>query len=155
MTAPIYTVVTGGAIALAAATAKTILAVKAHANSGLQVTEANVYFDGASSSAVPVLVELCYCTWATNGPGTNSTSVTPAQWSGRVLAAGFTAGKTWTAEPTVLTVIEEMLIHPQAGIKYQIPLSGEPDCALGAGFALRVTAPAIVNVRGTLRVQRI
>lgn len=156
MAAPLYTGVTGGAVALAAATAKTILGAKAHANSGLLLKEAFVSFDGVTASAVPVLIEACYCTFATNVPGTNSTSVTPLQLSGRVLAAGFTMGKTWTAgnEPTVLSVGAEILIHPQAGIVYQIPLGDEWDCALGEGFAIRVTAPAIVNVRATMKVSR-
>ena len=154
MAAPEYTAVTGGAVALSAATAKTIIGIKAHANSGLLLKEWKVSFDGVTASAIPVLIEGCYCTWATNGPGTNSTSVTPGQINGRVIAAGFTAGKTWTAEPTALTVLDEILIHPQAGLIYQIPLSSEWDCALAEGFAIRVTAPAIVNVRGTLKVSR-
>lgn len=149
-----YTIVTGGAVALAAATAKTILGAKSHANFGLDLIGASVSFDGVTAGAVPVLCELCYCTWATNGPGTNSTSVTPAQAYGRVLAAGFTAGKTWTTEPTALTVLEELLIHPQSGILYQIPLGQSYDSALAEGFAIRLTAPAIVNARATLRVER-
>lgn len=154
MPAPLYSGVTGGAVALTAATAKTILGAKAHANSSLLLKEAFVSFDGVTANAVPVLVEACYCTWATNSPGTNSTSVTPLQVSGRVLTAGFTMGKTWTAEPTVLTVGAELLVHPQAGVIYQIPLGDEWDCALGEGFAIRVTAPAAVNARGTIKVSR-
>lgn len=154
MSAPVYAAVTGGAVALSAATAKSIIGVKAHANSGLLVKEAFVSFDGVTAGAVPVLVELCYCTFGANSPGTNSTSVTPAQLSGRVLTAGFTAGKTWSAEPTTITVLAELLVHPQAGAIYQIPLGDEPDTALGEGFVIRCTAPATVNVRGTLKVSR-
>jgi hypothetical protein len=155
MSAPIYSCVTGGAVALAAATAKSVLGVKAHANSGLLLKEASICFDGVTASAVPVLIELMYSTWATNGTmGTNNTSVTPVQVSGRVLTAGFTAGKTWTSEPTVITTIKELLVHPQAGIVYQIPLGDEPDCALGEGFVIRCTAPAIVNVRAQMSVVR-
>jgi len=155
MPAPEYTAITGGAIALTAATAKTILGWKAHANSGLLLLEYQVAFDGVTASAVPVLVEICYCTWATNAPGTNSTSVTPVQTSGRVLTVGATAGKTWSTEPTVLSVMEEKLLTPNGGLLiYNYPLGTEPDCALGEGFALRVTAPAIVNVRATLTVAR-
>jgi len=151
-----YSVVTGGAIALTAATAKTILGVKSHANFGLDLIMCSVAFDGVSGTAVPVLVEVCYNTWATNGPGTNSTSVTPVQEYGRVLTVGFTAGKTWTAgnEPTVLSVLDEFLVHPQSGFKEWRPLGQTPDSALGEGFSLRVTAPAIVNVRATMRVER-
>jgi hypothetical protein len=157
MPAPLYSGITGGAIALTAATAKTILGAKAHANSGLVLKKVKVGFDGVSPTAVPVLVEVCYCTWATNSPGTNSTSVTPAQKNGRVLTAGFTMGKTWTAgnEPTVLTVLDEILLPAFMGsAMYDIPLGDEYDCALGEGFAIRLTAPAAVNARATMDVSR-
>lgn len=151
-----YSAITGGAVALSAATAKSILGVKAHANSGLQLKEFEVSFDGVTSSAVPVLIEICYATFATNSPGTASTSVTPAQEYGRVLTAGFTAGKTWTTEPTALTVHKEFLLTPNAGtLLFQWPLGREPDTALAEGFVIRCTAPATVNVRATMDVERI
>jgi hypothetical protein len=151
-----YSCQTEGAVALSAATAKTIIGANAHANSGLQLKSFEVAFDGVTASAVPVLVEVMYATWATNSPGTNSTSTTPRQSYGRVLTAGFTSGKTWTAEPTVLTVLKEFLLTPNAGlIAYQWPLGQEPDSALAEGFAIRCTAPAVVNVRATMNVERI
>lgn len=155
MPAPLYSAVTGGAVALGSATAKTILGAKAHANSGLLLKKLKIGFDGVTASAVPVLVEVCYCTWATNGPGTNSTSVTPLQKNGRVLTVGFTAAKTWTAEPTVLTVLDEMLLPAFMGAAlYDIPLGDEYDSALAEGFAIRCTAPAAVNVRATMDLSR-
>lgn len=153
-----YTVITGGAVALSAATAKTVLGVKAHANSGLQLKSFEVAFDGVTASAVPVLVELAYCTFATNSPGTNSTSVTPLQQYGRALTAGFTAGKTWTAgnEPTTISVLKEFLVAPDKGlVMYQFPLGMEPDTALAEGLVLRINAPAAVNVRASMLVERI
>lgn len=151
-----YSAISTGAIALSAATAKTILGCKAHANSGLQLKGFKVAFDGVTASAVPVLIEVCYCTFGANSPGTNSTSVTPAQTYGRALTAGFTAGKTWTTEPTTITVLEEFLLSPNAGVVlYQWPLGQEPDTALAEGLVLRCTAPATVNVRGSMDVERI
>lgn len=151
-----YSITTGGAVALSAATAKTILGVKAHANSGVQLKKFWVGFDGVTASAVPVLIEICYCTFGANAPGTNSTSVTPAQEYGRVLTVGATAGKTWTTEPTTITVLEEFLLTPNSGlIGYQYPLGTEPDTALGEGLVIRCTAPATVNVRGTMSFERI
>ena len=156
MSAVGYSVTTEGAVALVAATAKSILGAKAHANSGLQVKGFLVAFDGVTASAVPVLVELCYSTWATNPPETNSTAVGERQTYGRVIAAGFTGAKDWTGEPTVLTVIKEMLLSPNGGvISYQYPLGQEPDCALAEGFVIRCNAPAGVNVRATLDVERV
>jgi len=156
MGAPLYNCVTGGAVALSAATAKTVIGVKAHANSGLALRKLRVGFDGATATAVPVLVEVCYCTFGANPPGTNSTSITPVQVSGRVLTAGFTAGKTWTTEPTTITVLDELLVHPQGGqVWHDIPLGDEYDTALGEGLCLRLTAPASVNARATMSVFRI
>ena len=156
MSAVGYSCTTEGAVALAAATAKTVIGAKAHANSGLQLKGFEISFDGVTASAVPVLVEVCYCTWATNSPGTNSTSTTPRQKYGRALTAGFTSGKTWTTEPTALTVIKEFLLAPDKGLfAYQFPLGQEPDCALAEGFALRVNAPAVVNARAGLDLERI
>lgn len=156
MSAVGYACATEGAVALAAATAKTVIGVKAHANSGLQLKGLILGFDGVTASAVPVLIEVCYCTFGANAPGTNSTSTTPRQSYGRALTAGFTSGKTWTTEPTTITVLKELLLTPNSGaIAFQFPLGTEPDCALGEGFAIRCTAPAVVNVRGSLDVERV
>lgn len=153
MTAPIYSVITGAAVALSAATAKTVLAVKAHANSGLQWLSYDLSFDGVSASAVPVLVELCRCSFATAG---TSTSATPEQTGGRVMTAQFTAAYNYTAEPTALTVIRSYLLTPNGGREHvEWPLGNEPDCDVSTGFAIRLTAPATVNVRATMDVSRI
>lgn len=151
-----YSCTTEGTVALSAATAKTIIGVRAHANSGLQLKGFEVAFDGVTASAVPVLVEVCYCTFGANPPGTNSTSTTPRQNHGRSLTAGFTSGKNWTTEPTTLTVLKEILMAPDKGlISFQYPLGQEPDCALSEGFAIRCNAPATVNVRATMNVERV
>jgi hypothetical protein len=153
MPAPIYKLVTATAssVALSAATAKTVLGAKAHANSGLMLKKWKVSFDGVTASAVPVEIEVCYCTWATNGPGTNSTSlVAPAitQESGRVLTAGFTAAHTWTTEPTALTTLDHFVLTPNGGVVFY-------DYPLAEGFAIRCKAPATVNVVATMAVSRI
>lgn len=150
-----YSVPTGGVVALSAATAKSVLGLKAHANFGLDLKKLRYGFDGVTASNVPVLIEFCYCTWATNSPGTNSTSITPVQEYGRVITPGFTAGKGWTAEPTVLTVIEEVLMTPNGGqLWYDFPLGDSPDCALSEGWVLRMNAPNAVNARATAKVER-
>lgn len=155
MSAQGYSVQTEGAVALVAATPKTVIGAKANAAGGLQMKSFEVSFDGVAASATPVLVEICYATFATNAPGTNSTSTTPRQLYGRPTAAGFTSAKGWTAEPTVLTPLKEFLLTPNAGvIAYQFPLGQEPDTALGEGLAIRLTAPAGVNCRATMSVER-
>lgn len=150
-----YSIVTAGAVALTAATAKCVIGVKSHANFGLDLQKIRYGFDGVTASAIPVLIELCYCTWGANSPGTNSTSLTPVQVYGRSVAVGFTAGRTWTTEPTTLTVLEEELLTPIGGqLWYDYPLGQTYDCAVSEGFALRMTAPAGVNSRATMLVER-
>lgn len=146
-----YSITTEGAVALGAGVAKSILGVKAGAAFGVQLKSFEVDFDGVTASAVPVLVEVCGATFATNAPGTASTTVTEIQLYGRVGADGCSSAKTWTTEPTVLTVLKSFLLTPNGGlVMYQWPLGQEPDCALGEGFAIRCNAPAAVNVRGCL-----
>lgn len=150
-----YGTSTEGAVALSAATAKSILGVSAPAQFGVDLKKLRIAFDGVTASAVPVLVELCYATFATNAPGTNSTSTTVDQVYGRSVTAGFTAAKAWTTEPTVLTPIDEWLLTPNGGLViYDFPLGDTPDSAVSNGFALRCNAPATVNVRASLWFER-
>lgn len=153
-----YSCNTEAAVALAAATAKSILGVKGNAAFGVDLIGLSVSFDGVTTSAVPVLVELCYATFATNSPGTNSTSVTVDTAYGRQVASGFTAARNWTSEPTVLTPIKELLLSPDGNangpLVWDIPRDRTPDSAFAEGFVIRCTAPAIVNVRATLELER-
>lgn len=155
MTGGLWTATTGGAVALSAATAKTSLGAKAHANSGIYWKKLRVSFDGTSATATPVLVECCYITFGANAPGTNSTSVTPLLASGRSTTVGWTAAKTWSTEPTTISVIEEFYLTPAGGLyAYDHVLADEPDTALGEGLGVRLTAPATVNARLTMWIGR-
>lgn len=150
-----YTTSTEGAVALAAGVAKTILGVRGNAAFGVDWIGYRVGFDGVTASAVPVLVELCYITFATNPPGTNSTASTIDTIYGRVVASGFTAAKNWAAEPTVVTAFDEFLLTPNGGLIIKdFPRDRTPDSAFNEGFGIRLTAPAIVNVRGTMLFER-
>jgi hypothetical protein len=150
----VYRTITGADVALAAATAKSVLGIRAASTFSLVLRRMAVYFDGVTAGNEPVLVEWCYCTFATNPPDTNSTDVTPVQVGGRVLAHGMNAARAWTAEPTVITVLEEELVHPQMGKAEWLPPGDEFDTALNEGFVVRCTAPAIVNVRASISVER-
>jgi hypothetical protein len=150
-----YASVTEGAVALAAATAKSVIGVQAPAQFGVDLKKWRVGFDGITASAVPVLCELCYATFATNPPGTASTGLAETQTYGRSITAGFVAAKNWTTEPTVLTVLEEFLLTPNGGlIFYDFPLGDTPDSAVSQGFVIRCTSPAVVNVRAGLYYER-
>lgn len=151
-----YSATTEGAVALSAATAKSIIGIKSAADFGIDLKKYRIGFDGVTASAVPVLIEIGYCTWATNAPGTNSTSTTVRQDYGRVIAAGVTTGANWTAEPTVITVLDSYLLTPNGGaVLYDWPLGDTPDSAVSEGFVIRCTAPATVNVRATIFWERL
>src|SRR5690348_10168494 len=92
-------------VALVAATAKSVVGLKAATNVCVKVTELSMSFDGATSSNAPAVCEFMQSTFATNAPGTNSTSVTPSKRdTGRAETIQATAAKAWTTEPTVLTL---------------------------------------------------
>lgn len=145
-----YTVETTGAVALTAATSKTILAVIAAANAPLRITELGVSFDGVSASAVPVTIELCKSTQA--GAGT-TTSQTPVQIRGATRTVQAAGARNYSAEPTVLTTIKRWLVHPQSGMAIQFPLGREPEQLGGAALCLRVTAAATVNAQGYIEFE--
>jgi hypothetical protein len=137
---------TEGEVALASAVAKTILAGKAPSDRSLTIVVWSIGFDGVVAAAAPVLVELMRGTQA--GDGT-STSVTPRRKRGPAASAhGSTWGKNFTAEPTVLTLIEDWQPDPYKGVlALQEPLSREIELLPAETFAIRCTAPDAVNAR--------
>lgn len=144
----LYTVTSAGDIALAAATAKTVLSVINSTNGIIRLTEISACFDGTSAIAEPVTVELCSSTEATAG---TATSHTIQQTSGPVRAALATAKRNFTAEPTSLVTLKRWLVHPQSGLVVQFPLGREPmQTTTADALVLRCTAPAAVNFQGYL-----
>lgn len=146
-----YTADTAGDIALAAATAKTILNVINATNGLLRAVEIGVSFDGVSATAEPVTVELCKSTQATAG---TSTAHTIVQSGGPTRTVQATAARNYTAEPTALTVVKRWLVHPQTGLLVQFPLGREPEQVTSANaLCLRCTAPAAVNAQGYIEFE--
>lgn len=153
-----YSVRTSSAVALSAATAKTALAVLAPSSFGIDLKKFSIGFDGVTASAVPVFWEVCYLTGATNSTaGTGNTSETSnvQQIYGRTITHGVTAFSASTSEPTVLTPVRSNLLTPTGGLlMYDFPLGDTPDSAVSQGFAVRLTAPATVNVRVDMSWER-
>lgn len=152
-----YALPTGAAVALVAATAKTVLCVIAPAQFGVDLKKLHIGFDGVTATDKPALIEICTSTLATNStPGTNNTTGTVTQVYGRSIAAGFTGFYGSTVEPTVLTPVWVWLLTPNGGTAlYDFPLGDTLDTAVSSGIAVRVTAPTTaVNVRATLFFER-
>jgi hypothetical protein len=146
-----YSAPTGAAVALAAATAKTVLSVIAPAQFGVDLTKFRLGFDGVTASAVPVLVELV--SFTTDGTGTSGTV---AQAYGTVITPGFTTKYSYSVEPTGSpTVIDHWTLTPNGGLViYDWPLGTSPNTAVSQLFGLRCTAPAVVNVQATMWFER-
>lgn len=138
-----YTIISNSDIALAAATAKTILSFVGVANETFQVAEISIGFDGTSGSAEPGVVEVCRSTEATAG---TSTSQNATQLRGPTRTVRGQGKKNFTAEPTVLTPVKVYQVHPQGTVVIQYPLGREPDQQGAAAIAVRCTFPAAVNV---------
>lgn len=147
-----YTVESNGDIALTAATARTIVSWIGAANAPFRVVELSVSFDGTSSTAEAVTVELCSSTQATAG---TSTAHTIAQTGGPARTAQGTAARAYTVEPTVLTTLKRWLVPPNGGpFVLQFPLGREAEQIVTAdALCLRLTAPANVNAQGYLEIE--
>lgn len=151
-----YTLQTGAAVALSAATAKTVLCVIAPSQFGIDLKKLKIGFDGVTASAVPVLCELMTSTLVSNStPGTGNSTGTVTQIYGRSITAGFTGFYASTSEPTVLTAFDSWILTPAGGlVMYDYPLGDTPDTAVSIGIVLRCTAPAAVNVRASFTFER-
>lgn len=148
-----YSLVNAAAVALVAATAKTVLSVIAPAQFGVDLKKVRFGTDGVTASALPILVELCRSTQA--GAGTSGTAVTVNQAYGPAITAGFTGGSNFSAEPTALTVLESWLVDPnKSTVLYDYPLGDTFDTAVSQAMVVRCTAPAAVNVRVTMVFER-
>ncbi len=150
MAQTMYSAEVGAAVALVAATAKTVLSVIAPAQFGVDLRKYRLGFDGVTASAIPVVVEIV--SWTTDGTGTAGTVV---QTSGRSITAGFTTKYNYSVEPTTATLIDRFTITPNGGtIVYDFPYGDSPDTAVSNLIGLRCTAPAAVNVNATMWFSR-
>jgi hypothetical protein len=149
-----YRAQTTAAFSYAANTTKTLVLVDAAASREIRVTEYGVSADGVTGAALALLVELVHVTMATSG---TSTSMTPTQARGKVVASAHTAAHSFSAEPTVVTVISATYMTPnQPTLIVQLPLDGIIEGNLGEAVAIRITNPTsgtTVNVRGYLEYE--
>jgi hypothetical protein len=136
-----YVVNTGtAAVALAAATAKTVIELTTSATVDNSLIGFDISFDGASSTAVPVRIDLC--SYAATGTGT---AATPTLMGPAGRGSVTTAKVNDSVEPTTPAIIASFLVSPTAGFSYQWPLGREVDMGVSKVYGLRATAPAAVN----------
>lgn len=137
--------ITWTAVGLTAATAKTLAGVISSANTPVDFAEIAVGGDGASGN---LLVEMVYGTNA--GAGT-STPFTPLQFRGRAQTIAASGSITYSAEPTVLTVIKRWRFPwPGGPFILQSPLGRELNSITAAATSgkfsgVRCTSSATVT----------
>lgn len=126
------------AVALVAATTKTVVAVLGTAGTTIALNRARVAFNSVTAADAPALVEVGIIT----AIGTVGTSFTPVQLSGSTLASACSAGYNHSAEPTFNRIIESTYVPVNNGVyEWWYPLGMEMQCDPSQGLAIRVTAP--------------
>lgn len=134
-------------IALVAATAKTIAELGSSAAVRVKIKQWSVEFDGTSSTAVPVKVEVQKASAAV----TTATTFTAEKHDAADGAAATVAKHSTTAEGAgTLNGGEIHVVPPTGGLVMQYPLGGEVVMALSTFWRIRCTAPANVNVTFTV-----
>lgn len=139
---------TTSSVALAAATAKTVLQIQAPTNQCVKVLGWGVYFDGVTASAVPVGVRLVRQTSA----GTASTGVANSL-SNRPETILSVARYGASAEPTNAgssAEADRITCHPQQWYEARFPAGQEIIVPGGGYLGIECTAPATVNARAKL-----
>lgn len=134
------------AVALVAATAKTVLSVLGTANDTLGLKRVRVSFNSVTATDAPAIVEI----GITSTLGT-VTSFTPVQHTGRVLASSASAGYNATVEPTYQRIIDSFYVPVQQGLfEYWLPLGDEMQADISQGFGLRITSPTAQSCLASL-----
>ena len=149
-----------GAIALSAATAKTVIMIIPGANEWVNaLTRASISIDVATL----LLIELVESTQATNGTAGTDFASSLKQTRGfpaadSVLPSGIGIRHTYTSEPTVLTVLDHFWMNGPGPYKESFPLARELQSLTSAatkykGIGVRLTSTLASNARVALEFE--
>lgn len=130
------------AIALTAATAKSVFELATPSTTRARITEWWVEFDGVTPTNTPVKVEVGRFSAAV----TTATGVTPSKYEPGDPASLMTAKHTATAEGA--GTASDVFLHrvsPTSGLYVQYPLGRELVLAVSTFFRIRCTAAQAVN----------
>ncbi len=147
---PRYKITTQTNVSLTAATAKTIAAVSTAATRRARLVGVSISFDSTTGTDNSVLCEIVRSDATTAGTATSRTPVPIDAAETAALCSGFVS---YSAEPTVLTVIDEKRITPVGGTLIEpFEFLDQPVAAASARLlGVRLTsAQAQSNVRCTL-----
>lgn len=142
-------ITTTGAAALVAATLKVPIEMATGAAISNSWVGFDISFDGVTSTAIPVKVDLM--TYSASGTGTAITYAAAHRANVSVQYSPVSTAKVnVTTEGATPTVVCSWYVHPQAGITYQFPLGREFGMGPSMFKAIRATAPAAVNYLANL-----
>lgn len=144
-----WSLVTPSVVALVAATAKTVLQFTNPSANVIQVIQQlKISFDGASNTAVPVVIQL----YRKSGAATvTAQSRVKTKDTSTALISDSGTGYNASAEGTNSGLIETWHVHPQTGAFDILPLpDGEVEVAGSGIIAVVCNAPAGVNALVTL-----
>lgn len=133
-------VATVDAIALAAATAKTVLELATPSTVRATLVQWWVEFDGTTSTNSPVKVDIMRGSATITG-----TAYTALKYSDFSPTALTTVKHTGTAEGTPTDLLEVHRIPPTSGVFIQYPLGREIQIPVSSFLRIRLTAAQVVN----------
>src|SRR5574340_480297 len=127
------------AIALASATAKTLAQVLAPTNHRVKVLGYGVWFDGSlSTTAVPIRIRLL--NQSTSGTMTSGSLVQVSPRAETALSQFFYSA---TAEPTLVSAVDEFVCNPTQGWEVKFPPGQEPVIAGGGRMGIEAYCASI------------
>lgn len=144
-----WSLVTPSVVALVASTAKTVLQFTNPSSTVINVIQQlKISFDGASNTAVPVVVQLYR---KSAGATVTAQSRVKTKDTSTALVTDSGSGYNATVEGTNTGLIETWHVHPQTGAFDILPLpDGEVEVPGSGILAVICTAPAGVNTLVTI-----
>jgi hypothetical protein len=148
MSGKLCSLTTPADVALAAATAKTVLQLATTAGTNFPraiVKQIGIFFDGATTTNTPVHIKVVRQT--TTGTGTTVTPVAVGDSADAILSVG---AYNFSAEPTAGNVLYQCKVHPQSGFAMILPLGLEIVVPANTRLGIVCTAAQIVNCSSTI-----
>lgn len=139
---------TGADVALTAATAKTVIGVKAPTGAIVTLPGVHISFESVTASDATALIEIVR--GAADGTGTTVTPVN--RKGGHTAAASFAAKHTYTVEPASLTVAKEYQYPVQGSAEIILDFGAPIESAVAGFIGVRVTTPAGQVCRASITV---
>jgi len=130
-------------VSLTTATVRTVGGLKAPAAQVVKVLEFRATHDGAQSGNAPDVTTLDRTSFASNAPGTGSTSYAGAKKDpGRQESIQTSLATSWTVEPTIKTLQEQYNLPQYNGAYHYIfPFAGPEIVPGGGGYTVDHNTP--------------